>query len=84
MSHAEILYTPGQLPDSDENLRQYLEHELQVIATAILQSTRVPIFYEEPHFSEEGQLARADGIGWDPNSGVGLYIFTGGSWVFIV
>ena len=34
----------------------------------------------EPEFPVEGQLAIADGTGWDPGSGAGTYIYRDSIW----
>jgi hypothetical protein len=77
---SEVQYLPTAIPPSQESLSKYLEVELQRIAVAMTQSVRVPMFYEQPKNPEEGFLASADGVGWDPGAGAGLYLFTGGLW----
>lgn len=37
----------------------------------------------EPRKPREGMVVMADGTNWNPGSGVGLYRYTGGSWVKI-
>lgn len=80
----QLVYQPAALPEDVGPLGKYVREELLRIATLVLASNEVPLIFEEPLFSTEGLMLSADGVGWNPGSGAGLYIFRGGVWIFIV
>ena len=79
-----MTYVPSQSNPSDVyELRRWVQSELNRIAERLTTVNDIPEYAVEPK-QAEGRLARADGTGWNPGSGAGLYIFQGGAWVFIV
>jgi hypothetical protein len=78
-----MAYTPNPLPVGEE-LGPYLLTELQKLSAelALVEEGRfLPIRSSAPVKPREGMLAVADGSGWDPGSGKGLYEYRNGSWV---
>lgn len=80
----QYLYNPTTPPSEEGQLRTYLLSELQRVAEAISESAIPPLFYAAPKNPQEGWVVRADGTGWNPGSGAGLYIYRSAAWVFIV
>ena len=80
----QFIYNPTTPPADDGQLRVYLLSELQRISEALLESVKPPLFYSEPKNPQEGWMVRADGAGWNPGSGAGLYIYRSAAWVLIV
>jgi hypothetical protein len=80
----QFIYNPTPPPAEAGHLGTYLLSELQRVSDAILESAKPPLFYAEPKNAQEGLLVRADGTGWNPGSGAGLYIYRSSAWVFIV
>ena len=40
----------------------------------------LPVEVEEPKNPQVGQMRYADGTGWDPGSGEGVYVYTSTGW----
>lgn len=78
------VYTPAPPPLDPEELSLYVQRELLKLSDFVTDASYVPLFYTEPNNPIEGQFASADGTGWNPGSGAGFYIYTGGAWTFIV
>lgn len=57
-----------------DHLRRYEEY---------LNQDPTPLFTEAPVNPEEGQIVRADGVGWNPGSGRGFYGYDNGTWRFL-
>lgn len=79
-----FVYSPSSPPAEEGQLRTYLLSELQRISDAISESAIPPLFYSNPKNPQEGWVVRADGTGWNPGSGAGLYIYRSSAWVLIV
>lgn len=81
-------YEPLPLPDardvSNERLLEYLQQELRRLAGVLseLDQGRRDVLYVEPAKPRDGQLGYADGVTWNPGSGVGLYYRKSTDWVF--
>lgn len=76
-------YFPGILPA--EYNQAFLEEELQKIAFAI-SAMEVPTVVlvpsaAEPTRPQEGMLAHADGVNWNPGHGKGVYQYSDATWV---
>ena len=71
----------GQLPVSPL-VRQYLDEELSKIADIINTGELIaePLA-AAPARPENGLIAYADGVNWDPGSGAGFYGYEAGAWV---
>lgn len=70
-------YTPGQVDD------QIVGQELQKIAQAIDtpdQFLTLEKLYAAPTKYRDGTIVFADGVVWDPGSGVGYYGYHSGVW----
>tara|TARA_R110002020_G_scaffold4123_2_gene18487 strand:- start:59 stop:304 length:246 start_codon:yes stop_codon:yes gene_type:complete len=79
-------YKPGQATPSDlPNLVRYLFRELQRVGQALdVLNSPIPTLNSAPERPEEGLMVIADGVGWNPGSGNGLYIYLNSAWTFIV
>jgi hypothetical protein len=80
----ELLYTPASPPQDPSGIPLYVHRELIKIGAFMRASSRVVTYYEEPPNSQDGDLAIADGVGWNPGSGTGFYIKLAGAWSFVV
>ena len=82
---AKQIYQPTSpaLTEDIKELRAYMYGEFIRLATYLQSTDIVPTYASAPKNPQEGQLAVADGVGWNPPSGAGLYIYLSG-WQFIV
>lgn len=81
-------YTPG-LPPVNNDLEQqiaFLREEVRRLSESLTQMTSIELktIYVEPPKPRDGMIVHADGTEWDPGSGVGIYIYQGGVWEFLV
>ncbi len=76
-------YVPGQVPEGD--LVRFLRQELQAISFALsaVQDGQLDVTTVAPSKPRDGMLRRADGMGWNPGSGAGVYCFYGAVWHFL-
>jgi len=63
-----------------EELKLYVDKELLRLSTFLINLPVVPTYYEEPKEPVEGQWAIADGTGWNPGGGYGVYIYFNNTW----
>lgn len=82
------LYIPGTLSADMESqdgkaLQQFLSRELQKLSIALNSQP-----YEQfepvtaaPPRPGQGMVVYADGVGWNPGAGAGLYVYTGSLWL---
>lgn len=86
-SISSVSYEPSQVPSdiSDiEVLRRYLREEFERIANTVRQlaAGHIDMTYSEPAKPRKGDIRYADGIGWNPGGGEGLYMFnSSGVWI---
>lgn len=80
-------YAPNQVPDDPEELKRFIWSELQKVQTAIqlLAKGHLDKTTVAPTKPRDGDLMYADGILYNPGSGVGVYYFKGATsaWVFL-
>ncbi len=72
--------------DTATGLRSWLLQELNRIAngfTVASQTTTLPVLTVEPSKPVTGQIVFADGTGWNPGSGRGLYYYDTNAWTHI-
>jgi hypothetical protein len=64
-------------------LARYADNILALDAgdTLKLDRVRFNVLTAEPGAPANGDVAYADGTSWNPGSGAGLYVRTGGAWV---
>lgn len=76
-------YTPEEPPrQASEEIRQYLDRELQRLATFINQEIIiVQIRSIAPAKPLNGMLVYADGTNWNPGAGLGFYGYENGAWI---
>lgn len=78
------MFTPDR-PDGPENAYAY--RELQRLANYIetQRISRVALIPQTvaPLRPREGDLVMADGVNWDPGSGIGLYQYRLSTWEFL-
>jgi hypothetical protein len=82
-----VNYAPGQVPTDAAEMQRFFMSELQKISVAISliglghldKTTAAPI---KPR---DGDVRYADGISWNPGSGVGVYYYKGATsaWVLL-
>ena len=60
-----------------------LEDRIQELEAQVVSQLQMVKQYNAPIRFHEGMLIYADGTNWDPGTGIGLYQYRGGSWVFI-
>lgn len=80
------MYVPRRIPAGLDlvGLSAFLQQELQNIAAAMqapVDSVILNTLYAAPSRIYEGMTVKADGLGWDPGSGAGVYSRIGGAWV---
>lgn len=66
-----------------EELRRYVEDEFERLSKSLNETTALelrPVF-REPDSPREGMIVFADGTGWNPGGGKGVYTYSGGAWV---
>lgn len=77
-------YNPTRLSgvNNIDELRQYLEAELNIISKEFNESIALDLrtVHVEPGKPREGMIVSADGTDWDPGDGAGAYEFIGGVW----
>lgn len=63
----------------------YVETELESISRELLETLQVELRTTsvEPKKPRNGMIVEADGIGWNPGAGAGLYVYRLGVWVNI-
>jgi len=63
-------------------LQRYVLDNFRRISDAFVtvESPTIPSLISEPEFPVEGQLAIADGTGWNPGSGAGTYVYRNAQW----
>lgn len=78
---ANYRFSPSGATDL-RGLQQYVLDNFRRIADAFItvESPVIPSLTSEPEFPVEGQLAIADGTGWDPGSGDGTYVYRNSQW----
>ena len=81
-----MAYAPEPIAavSSQDQLVEYLVRELTRISgefQLIEDGMVVPIRGVAPTKPREGMLVMADGTGWNPGSGKGLYEYKSGAWV---
>jgi microcystin-dependent protein len=77
-------FTPDPAPENAEELPGYLANSLSQVGAMVNSPTRnfAPLNSAPPK-PTDGDVAFADGIGWDPGSGRGMYSYDGEEWVLI-
>lgn len=73
---------PASITDI-ESLWRYVDEELNLISREFGEMSAVELrpINVEPTKPREGMIVYADGTNWDPGSGVGVYVYSGGTWV---
>lgn len=85
-SIATIAYAPGDPPANPAQLQAFLRAEFAKIAAVVqaLAAGHLDMTTAEPAKPRDGDLRYADGAGWDPGSGKGLYVHNGSVWVLVI
>jgi len=76
-------YSPNNVPADVSDLPRYVGEELLRISSLfglITKGRGLPPLAVPPVRPREGDLASADGVGWNPGSGAGLYEYISGQW----
>jgi len=78
-------FTPDPAPENVEELPGYLANSLSQVSTMINSPTRnfAPLNNAPPK-PTDGDVAFANGEGWDPGYGAGLYVYAGGKWASLI
>jgi hypothetical protein len=82
---SSIEYSPNQPPSNPAELQRYLIDEFQRISAAInaLSAGHLDKSYAAPEKPRDGDIRYADGVTYNPGSGVGIYYYNGSNWVFL-
>ena len=69
-----------------EKLTEYLITELRAVSGAFQETDALDLRPRgaEPRKPRDGMIVYADGVGWDPGLGLGLYVRKSGSWVKLI
>lgn len=73
-------------PANPADLPQFLNQELQNINRAMSEPNAfisLEMLYASPPKPKDGMIVLADGVQWNPGSGVGFYGYRAGSWRFL-
>ena len=75
-------WTPNPAPVGNENLSDYLFHELNRLSDVLfnLDVFRLEPTNVAPKKPRNGDIRYADGTNWDPGSGEGIYAYTNDAW----
>lgn len=78
-------YEPGLIPETPEEIPQFLTEELRRVAAAfgMLENIRLVELHAEPSRPRDGMIVLADGTNWNPGSGGGYYGRHNGAWTFL-
>ncbi len=78
-------YSPAEPPEDAADMRRFLRDELQKIGAAVaaLALGHLEKTTTAPLRPREGDIRLADGAGWNPGSGKGIYVFNGTVWVLV-
>lgn len=78
-------YHPEQPPleCTPEKLGDYIYKQLLRIALSLQTVNDIDKTYSAPDKVQPGMIRYADGTGWDPGSGAGLYYWNGSAWTLI-
>lgn len=80
------MYAPTAVPeDTPRGLKAWLASQFRMIAAELIQAqpvtVTVTVLGVEPRRPQNGMIAYADGVEWDPGSGEGFYGYEAGAWV---
>ena len=77
-----LRYVPGQVPDNKDDLPRFLREELRQIQQAIslVQDGQIDVTTVAPSKPRDGMVRRADGSGWNPGGGAGVYCYFSAAW----
>jgi len=76
-------WTPNPAPVNNDNLSDYLYHELNRLSDIIfnLDVMRLEQSNTAPDKPRDGDIRYADGTNWNPGQGENLYYFDGTNWI---
>jgi len=75
-------WTPNPAPVGNENLSDYLFHELNRLSDVLfnLDVMRLEETNVAPVKPRNGDIRYADGTNWNPSGGRGIYAYIGSTW----
>lgn len=78
----QISYVPGVVPEDVKQLRRFIQDELNAISRAVTEiaSGHLTVSYAQPLRPRDGDVRLADGTGWNPGSGRGVYVYYSNAW----
>lgn len=78
-------YNPARPPSSKletpESLADWAEQEMQQVGNSLITNQDFDLLGIEPQQPENGMIRMADGVGWDPGYGGGMYFYRNGEWI---
>lgn len=75
-------YVPSPVPhDAPRGLKAWLADQLRQVSGALRNVNRLDVLTAEPDRPEDGMIVYADGVGWNPGAGAGVYARESGAWV---
>lgn len=80
-----IFYSPQPPPSEIQDLSRYIFQELLTIQNQITQLSQghVDVTHVAPAKPRDGDIRLADGINWNPGSGIGFYGYYNSAWHFL-
>ena len=75
-------YTPGQVPESKDDLVRFLRQELQAIqfAMSAIADGQLDVTTVAPTKPRAGMIRYTDAVSWNPGAGAGFYGYHSGAW----
>lgn len=79
----DTFYSPGIVPANAEQMRQFLQDELEKIRMGfeLVSLGHLTVTHVAPTKPRKGDIRYADGSDWNPGTGTGIYYYNGSAWV---
>lgn len=76
-------WTPNPAPVSNENLSDYLYHELNRLSDVLfnIDVMRLEPTHVNPEKPRAGDIRYADGTDWNPSGSAGIHWYNGTNWL---
>lgn len=73
--------TPPPISEEVSDIKRWVHINFQRLAASMLTAHDFNTIITAPKNVARGMVRDADGTGWDPGSGAGLYWYDGSAWV---
>ena len=84
MSREFLRFDPTLCPTDIDDIPRFIDNMLMEIRPVLdlVRDGHLDVTTVEPTQSQQGNIRYADGTGWNPGSGEGIYFYnSGGAWV---